>query len=113
MNAKTLKALNGSIEHWRRIAAGEEGEQSTTNCPLCQAFNAEESCTDCPAEKRPGGLCYDTPYGEWDYHQVTKHREKYEDPEGCMVRCSVCKELALKEVAFLESLLPKTKKARK
>jgi hypothetical protein len=113
MNEKTLTALNGSIAHWRRISAGKEGEQGETNCPLCQVFSLEFSCTTCPVAEVGCGGCYGTPYIKWVEHHRQNHRANIYGLPGRIVRCDTCKEIAMEEVRFLRSLLPKTKKGRK
>jgi hypothetical protein len=112
MNARTLKALKESIEHWRRIAEGKECEHGRDNDPLCELFWAGE-CTSCPVAKKGWGGCCGTPYGEWKGHHFESHLPESLGQQGRKARCPKCKEIALKEVAFLESLLPKTKKGRK
>jgi hypothetical protein len=113
MNAKTLKALKGSIAYWRRIAAGEEGEGGSNQDPLCKEFWDYGRCTNCPIAAKGFLLCVGTPNAEWGGHHFMNHREGYFDKLGRFVRCDTCKDLALKAVRFRLSLLPKTKKARK
>ena len=68
MNKETLKALENSIEHWRRMMDGEgrDGEcPSAQGCDLCAMFNpnGEEKCEGCPVMEHTGRpICDDTPY---------------------------------------------------
>jgi hypothetical protein len=110
MDTKTLTALKGSTEHWRNIAAGKEGERSTTNCPLCQEFLREGDCTDCPIALNGSHGCYGTPYTEWHKHQWDIHRDEYFNPQGRTIRCPTCKEIAVKETQFVESFLSESEK---
>jgi hypothetical protein len=64
MNARTLKALRGSIAKWRAIVDETGSDSGPLNCPLCQRF-IDSSCTGCPvsdATGHPG--CGGTPYDE-------------------------------------------------
>jgi len=46
MDAKTLKALKGSIKKWEKIIAGTGVDKGGDNCPLCKACGW--NCRDCP-----------------------------------------------------------------
>ena len=107
MDAKTLKALKGSIKKWKDIEEGEGVDGGWTNCPLCDlyfsALDRKGSCKKCPVANAVGEInCSDTPYEQWLKHQNRKHDE----PGDLIVRCRHCKKLARKEREFLESLLP-------
>ena len=43
MNARTWKALEGSIKKWEDIVAGKRGDRGSRNCPLCREFQAAVS----------------------------------------------------------------------
>lgn len=102
MDAKTLTALKGSIEKWRRIVDGTGVDGGTDDCPLCHLFAAEDrDCIGCPVSaraKRPG--CANTPYVAW------KRVASEDDGENLVATTSAAKVAARAELAFLESLLP-------
>lgn len=92
MNAKTLKALRGSIRKWERIVAGTGSDNGPHNCPLCRLFFwNREACEGCPVAAKTGrAQCDGTPYRDYDW--------------------SGSKEDARRELNFLKSLLPKKSK---
>lgn len=102
MEPSTLKALKASIEHWKRLEAGETGERiGADNCPLCGLF-WDLCCVGCPVRNQTHQRwCKDTPYDRVD-EVVDVYG--YGSKEFRLV--------ATKEREFLESLLPK-KQARK
>lgn len=65
MNARTLKALQGSIEHWEENVAAEDIHDTSIGsrrCKLCHTFPSDD-CEGCPvAEKVGQPLCIGTPY---------------------------------------------------
>ena len=96
MNDETLTALKASIVKWEANAAVNDLENATMGpetCPLCQLFH-NYFCDGCPVfaavdERR----CVKTPYNKcYDAHDLR--------------RLTAFKAAALKEVAFLKSLLP-------
>jgi hypothetical protein len=104
MDAKTLKALKGSIRKWERIIDGKGIEDGNENCPLCKLFYWTVDCRGCPVSKKTKiNCCSKTPYDEWHDHQTDKHN-KFEELK---IRCETCKKLAQKELDFLKSLLSK------
>lgn len=76
MDARTLKALQGSIAKWEKIVAGTGFNSGAFNCPLCQQFNSHlisEShvgtaiCTGCPVQIATGEHgCRGSPYEEYE-----------------------------------------------
>ena len=91
MDAKTLKALKGSIRKWEGILCGEIEDGGSDNCPLCQLF-IENVCRGCPVYAKTKKMgCHWTPYDEW---------RRNLDPKKD-------KRIALRELRFLESLSPK------
>ena len=64
MDERTLTALKGSIDKWKRIALGEINDQGSRNCPLCQEFSVGgKGCVGCPiAEETGRTLCCGSPY---------------------------------------------------
>lgn len=110
MNKKTAKALEQSIRHWERMAAGsqkkmlnygtgnyEDEEPTEEFCALCRLFTSErgdDDCAECPVFKSSNQTsCEGTPYIE-----AYKARNIYgiDSPEF--------KAAATKEVEFLKSL---------
>ena len=103
MNAKTLKALKDSIAHWDRMANGVSRiseEPSSRHCALCVLFINNPECAGCPVAKAAHiSHCGNTPYFEAE-HWFSQHGKRH--PKF--------KAVALGELAFLRSLLPKRKK---
>ncbi len=94
MNAKTLKALKGSIAKWRKRAAGNFLEVTPENCPLCALFITDD-CKKCPVfavTKETG--CTNTPCNLYS-EESDPHSER-------------AIELAHAEVNFLKALLPRS-----
>ena len=103
MDAKTLKALNGSISKWKKIVAGTGSDKGTNNCPLCHLFFGRCACEGCPAAMHGIGGCFDTPYMDW--------LEATDDQKGKATN-SIQRRAARNELKFLRSLLPKKKGKR-
>lgn len=107
MDARTLKALEGSIEKWAAIAAGTDSNQGPYNCPLCMMFNecmidedyaGKPQCDGCPVKESTGQAgCQGTPYQRY---------EEAEDFDSNMDEDDM-KKLAQEELDFLKSLLPR------
>lgn len=98
MDAKTLKALKGSIKKWEAIVAGTGIDAGSINCPLCGLFYHND-CLGCPvSEKTQQELCMGSPYDEysnlWNGECTT-------DEE--------LRDAAKKELDFLKSLRPSPK----
>lgn len=101
MNAKTLKALKGSIAKWEAIVAGTERDDGPDNCPLCQLFNKHPfgECDGCPVAESVGlSGCDGTPYQAWDELGC----DRAETPNAVAA--------ARAELRFLKSLLPRKRK---
>ena len=108
MNPKTLTALRGSIDKWRRIEAGEIADLGTENCALCAEF-IKEDCADCPVLARTGDVfCQYSPYMKWGREQ--KNLEREISSGEWIADTPELKALARAEREFLESLLPKETK---
>lgn len=75
---ETIKALEGSILKWSRIATGDSVDQGINNCPLCQMFY-DLSCRGCPVDDESGDGCSDTPYDKWC--EVRRNGQTAETPE--------------------------------
>lgn len=101
MDARTLRALKGSIRKWQRIVAGTGADRGTDNCPLCAEFLVGlKCCVGCPVREAtalPG--CVGTPYQKWG--QLFGHAYPF--------RATSKKKIAAAkaELKFLQSLLPK------
>lgn len=92
MNAKTLKALKGSIRKWQRIVAGTGRDEGPNNCPLCKLF-WHAHCQRCPVFKVTElENCGGTPYESWEGWKRVKTKEQ--------------RHIAQRELDFLKSLLP-------
>jgi hypothetical protein len=96
MPPETLTALQGSIAKWQAIVDGTGVDNGAENCPLCQLFHAdfrtdeEFGCSGCPVSEAGHHGCGGTPYDAYS-HARTEGKER---------------EAAVKELAFLKSLLP-------
>ena len=101
MKPDTLKALRASIAHWRRLATGKRRENESIgwrNCALCKRF-LDLDCVGCPVREATGQpLCQRTPYVAADYALGAS---------DAGFDSAAFKAAALKELKFLESLLPK------
>ena len=115
MDAKTLKALKGSIKKWAKIERSERAlDKGWENCPLCvfgrNTQRAGDMCISCPVKvKIKDTGCEGTPYIEWGDHHVGDHakRDEVNEYRSRAKGCKKCLKLATKERKFLESLLPK------
>lgn len=106
MDARTLEALNGSIAKWEAIVAGTGVDSGTSNCPLCQAFNADDdtpSCAGCPvAEATEETWCDGSPYATmWDQAESPRNA----NGTG-YAHTAESLAAAQAELDFLRSLLP-------
>ena len=98
---ETAKALEGSIEKWRAIAAGEGGDDGMESCPLCIAFYEPCCCNGCPVQKATGrDSCAGSPHDAWSTH----HRDEHKKHINLKIECPECTRLAKAELRFLEGL---------
>lgn len=103
MNAKTLKALRGSIEKWERIVAGTGVDGGESNCDLCQVYL---DCSECPVQIRTNLFgCRGTPYDEWVLWDAKRDSL---DPINPKIHTKGVR-LAQAELDFLRGLLPEGK----
>ena len=101
MDEQTLKALKGSITEWRKVIDGTGGDEGTRNCPLCDAFY-KNRCKGCPVKKKTRlDACRGSPYDKWIEHHSKEHIPSF----PLKIECKKCKEIAIKELKFLKSLL--------
>ena len=105
MDARTLKALQGSIEKWMKIAYAGGQDKGWPNCPLCVAYtgSGDNDCGLCPVSQVGNSFCVGSPYTDWMWHHRKKHGDEF--PFFCKPGCAECKRLALAELDFLKSLL--------
>ena len=104
MDEETRVALEGSIEKWRKIAAGDGADEGESNCPLCELFIENFDCAGCPVAEETGqGGCRKTPFIEWVNHQAGKHQCRM---TPLKIQCPDCTALATAELEFLEGLRP-------
>lgn len=112
MDARTLEALKASIAKWERNAVAETPDNyliTPTDCPLCGLF-FDEDCRGCPvaAKVRTPG-CARTPYetaADTKFEWETEFDPLLPDTREVIKRRGIAHAAALKEVAFLQSLLP-------
>ena len=109
MDAKTLTALQGSIDKWEKIAFHGGLDNGYRNCPLCRLFSRPDydgqpglpDCDGCPVALEVGtDGCDMTPYEEWQDYQFEMEKN------DSTVFDEKSKALAVKELEFLKSLLP-------
>jgi hypothetical protein len=111
MNPETLKALDESIEHWKKNAAAKTKRESSVfanRCALCQRFRSDEYGEPCEredGEKCPVyiatgyTLCEESPYVEAaEIWFSTMSDESLPQP--------VWREAAQAEESFLRALRP-------
>ncbi len=125
MEKSTLKALKGSIKHWKGIVAGKEVSHGTSNCPLCAEFYESEEkneetglwelCVGCPVRAKTGeDSCDGSPYGDFaraayiDDEQGGYGIYMYDADTNANTDDinTLALEHAKAELAFLQSLLP-------
>lgn len=96
MDRATLKALKASIKHWEtNLIDSDKASVAASDCALCRRFTCGV-CKGCPIyEKTRLKGCLRTPYIE---AMNAKDKHGYNSPEFRVA--------ALKELRFLESLLP-------
>ena len=110
MDAKTLKALKGSIKKWKAIVAGNGKDDGKENCPLCKEFADNEFCDGCPVAVDSGHSCEGSPYREWveafRFRNATirvPFSDIFKATDDETVMCAVL------ELEYLKSLLPSKK----
>lgn len=103
MDAKTLKALKGSIKKWERIAAGTGLDKGDDNCPLCKVFKqGAVICGGCPVALHSGAVnCKNTPYLDWLNVENVIGGRNYNKATTPQLKAA-----AQAELDFLRSLLP-------
>jgi len=101
MNAKTLKALKGSIAKWEDVVAKKTKDEGAKNCPLCQLLY-RSNCKGCPVVDSGRGriFCRNTPHRKWLIYTAPRcvgNSRVFDDRS---------RRLAQAELDFLKSLLP-------
>ena len=107
MDDKNRDLVLESINYWKQIAKGKAGSTGVSGCALCREYNKPlTNCYGCPVFSFTGQpYCINTPYKDWAAH----HHQAHEYMGGIAplyVQCDDCRDLAVKQVDFLESLLP-------
>jgi len=98
-----LEALNQAIIKWSAIYHGVGVDRGAENCALCKVYLL--SCVGCPIRAKTNEeSCRGTPYEEWEDHQRYDHGNTTSLHCDYKVVCSVCRELAYKELKFLYNL---------
>lgn len=108
---RDIQAINDCITKWKGVVCGTETERADKNCALCALYNiGDNECAGCPVESSDKNgkrvFCYTTPYHKWNDHQVVDHRCYTDISVGRKATCEKCRQIALEEVEFLQSLLP-------
>ncbi len=111
-----IELLRLSVQKWSKIAVGLGCDNMSDNCELCQHCSWDcELCQhygwDCGANSRKNrcpvfeytGMegCVGSPWEEWRDHQVCAHGRAI----PYWAECGECRELANKELMFLQGLL--------
>lgn len=105
MDAKTLKALEGSIKKWEKIVAGKGCDRGSNNCPLCKMFIRNQFCDGCPVANYTGkDGCQGTPYASFDWSGESTYTSR-----GYKVAGPKSLQAAKDMVAFLKRLRPRKK----
>ncbi len=96
---RDIQLIRASIDKWVHIAKDYGVDLKGDNCPLCLHY---EGCYyGCPIfEYVHTGECKGTPYQHWAKHQYREHHGL-----SLRVNCPECKQLAWREVGFLQKLL--------
>ena len=104
-----IKAVEKSIQKWENIVAGHGADFGPLNCECCKTHNRD--CTHCLVHAYSGGCCSNTPYNDWLYHHQVAHSELFPLRHAERIvkcynpLCPKCKEIAQREVDFLERVL--------
>lgn len=106
LSKRALKGLKGAIKKWEDIAFNDGFDDGEANCPLCKLYS-DAGCMSCPVYLFGRTNCGGTPYSAWNAHRRSLH---FIVDVACNARkvgnCATCKELAIKELNYLKSLLP-------
>ena len=99
------RILNGdpkidiAIDKWKDVANGNGSELGPHNCALCYEYIRLE-CKGCQIFNYTGRrYCFFTPYRDWDNHHRGAHFGELD-----IVQCPTCKEIADREIEFLEKV---------
>lgn len=106
MDAKTKRALIGSLKKWEEIIEGKRNDNGWRDCPLCGLF-FDDGCSGCPVSEKAGRRqCLGTPYTDWDNANREEQTELVGEVYLVMgVIGPKTMAAAIAEHAFLESLL--------
>ena len=113
MYKTTLRALEKSIEHWKRLATGNAGEHESifgSSCALCSLFvdcytDKGDNCSGCPVSKRTGlSMCNDTPW--------SAVRNAFDPTHEFSMFTKEFQDAAKVQLKFLRSLRPRKVRAK-
>ena len=118
MDKKTLKALQGSIEHWEQNVKGERLDETSISgddCDLCGLFLVwsdpeDKQCKGCPVMRKTGEQgCQGTPYfnalaARTKWVASVNHGDTVKKQHH---RREEFRKYAHEELKFLKGLLPK------
>lgn len=107
-----VELLRKAVAKWSKIAVGLGIDERRNNCSLCNAYRP--NCgfgmkEECPVYSHTGHeQCRFTPWEEWRDHHDNDH---WKSGLQYFMRpmCGKCRELANKELMFLQMLLEKEK----
>jgi hypothetical protein len=102
-----VNALRESVKKWSLISVNLGVDKGTENCTLCQKFYVP-FCKNCPVYLETGFYsCFASPWIKWADHHVRYH--DWSINKGYSIKCPECRELAYKELMFLQNLLEEYK----
>ncbi len=102
MKQETLTAIRGSIKKWEQILNYKQEDKGADNCPLCSLYYYNEHCIGCPVVVVTGrSRCVGSPYDDWH-----RYFDGTNIPYSKVIDATSA-ELALEELTFLRTLLPK------
>ena len=100
-NGETL--IDITIQKWKDVTNGIGFCSGILNCALCYVY-FKESCASCQISRFTGLKgCNNTPFRDWYAHYMEEHFGMNDDTR----RCDVCKDIANREVVFLEQVKSK------
>lgn len=104
---KGVRLLRRTIDKkWIPIVNEKGVDNGNENCHLCRNFQGQ-GCSGCPIKRETGRSgCKETPYDDWNSHHCMEHH-KVVAAFPRKVECPECKEIAQKEVDWLEALYKK------
>jgi hypothetical protein len=112
-----IELLRKAVKKWSLISVGLGEDLASRNCALCQEYNhlgcsktfvpiiscPIASYTHCDSYSFMACGCTNTPWQDWSKHQLFMHNTHTRYSRT--VKCSICRELANKELMFLQKVL--------